>query len=103
MAAKRNGLALLMVLVVILIFILIGLAMLTLAQHESILGRIDTDKTRAFYLAEAGLAKMAEKLQVPIVGNLSEVLTGSLDGGSYHVEIDTNTFPCSGNVSGASL
>jgi hypothetical protein len=94
MAAKRNGLALLMVLVVILIFILIGLAMLTLAQHESILGRIDTDKTRAFYLAEAGLAKMAEKLQVPIVGNLSEVLTGSLDGGSYHVEIDTNTFPC---------
>jgi hypothetical protein len=94
MAAKRTGLALLLVLVIILILILLGFAVLTQSDQESILGRIDSDKNKAFYLAEAGLAKMAERLQNPITGELSEVIEGTLEGGSYRVEIDTNVSPC---------
>jgi Tfp pilus assembly protein PilX len=91
MAAKKKGLALLIVLVVILILILVGFAILTQSEQESILGRIDSDKNKAFYLAEAGPAKMQERLQNPIVGELSEVLEGTLGGGSYRVEIDTSS------------
>jgi Tfp pilus assembly protein PilX len=102
MAKKKKGLALLMVLVVILILILLGFAVLTQSEQESILGRIDSDKNKAFYLAEAGLAKMAEKLQKPIIGNLNEVLTGTLGSGSYSVSIDTNTSPCYVTATGTS-
>jgi hypothetical protein len=94
METKKNGLALPLVLVVIIIFIIVGLSILTLAEQESILGRIDADKNKAFYLAEAGLAKMAEQLQKPVVGDLNEALTGTLEGESYRVEIDTNHSPC---------
>jgi Tfp pilus assembly protein PilX len=102
MAKKRKGLALLVVLIIILILILLGFAVLTQSEHESILGRIESDKNKAFYLAEAGLAKMAEQLQLPIVGNLSEVLTGTLESGSYSVSIDTNTYPCYVTATGIS-
>jgi hypothetical protein len=102
MKAKKNGMALIMVLIVTLIFICIGLAILALSEQESILGRIDTDKNRAFYLAEAGLAKMAEKLETPIVGNLNQVLTGTLEGGTYSVSIDTNLWPCYAVATGTS-
>lgn len=94
MKINKKGVALLMVLIVMMIFIIIGLAVLSLSDQESILGRIDNDKNKAFYLAEAGLAKMSEKLQVPITGNLNTVLTGTLEGGSYSVSIDTNHSPC---------
>jgi hypothetical protein len=94
MSANKKGLVLVIVIIVILILIITGLALLTLAQQESILGGIDFNKNKAFYMAEAGLAKMAEKLQKPITGNLSDVLTGSVEGGSYRVEIDTNYSPC---------
>jgi hypothetical protein len=94
MTTKKNGLVLPIVLVIILILLLTGLVVLMLSEQESILGRIDSDKNKAFYLAEAGLAKMAEKLQKPIIGNINEVLTDSLEGGSYRVEIDTNYSPC---------
>jgi hypothetical protein len=94
MEAKKNGLVLPIVLAITLILLLTGFVILALSQQETILGRIDSDKTKAFYLAESGLAKMSEKLQKPVIGNLNEILTGTLEGGSYRVEIDTNHSPC---------
>jgi hypothetical protein len=94
MARKIKGIVLPIVIVIILILVITGMAILTIAEQESILGAIEANKTKAFYLAEAGLAKMAEKLQKPMVENISEVLTGTLENGSYRVEIDTNSSPC---------
>jgi len=93
------------VLVVVVIFTITGMAVLTLAQQEVTLSRVGEDKTRAFYLAEAGLAKMQEKLQMPVVGEINSTLEESLGVGSYKVELDTSQYPCyvtstgtSGNV-----
>jgi hypothetical protein len=94
MSRKTKGIVLPIVITIILILVMTGMAILTLAEQESILGAIEADKAKAFYLAEAGLAKMAEKLQKPITGTLSEILTESLESGSYRVEIDTNSSPC---------
>jgi hypothetical protein len=94
MSRKMKGIVLPIVIAIILILVITGLAILTMTEQNSILGEIDANKTKAFYFAEAGLAKMAEKLQKPIIGNLNEVLTEPLEGGSYRVSIDTSTFPC---------
>jgi hypothetical protein len=96
MSRKIKGIVLPIVITIILILIITGMAILTMAEQESILGAIETNKAKAFYLAEAGLAKMAEKMQTPIKGkeDLSEVLTESLENGSYRVEIETNSSPC---------
>jgi hypothetical protein len=94
MSRKTKGFVLPIVITIILILVITGMAILTLAEQESILGAIEANKAKAFYLAEAGLAKMTEKLQKPITGTLSEVLTESLEGGSYRVEFDNNSSPC---------
>jgi hypothetical protein len=94
MSRKTKGIVLPIVIVIILILVITGMAILTLAEQESILGAIEANKAKAFYLAEAGLAKMTEKLQKPITETLSEVLTESLEDGSYRVEFDTNSSPC---------
>ena len=64
---QQKGAILVAVIVVAVVFAIIGFSILSIAEHEAILGRIDTDKTRAFYLAEAGLAKLSETLQTPVV------------------------------------
>ncbi|MGA2093296.1 MAG: hypothetical protein ABSH16_07830 [Sedimentisphaerales bacterium] len=94
MSGNTKGIVLPIVIVIILILVITGMAILTLAEQDSILGAIEANKTKAFYLAEAGLAKMSEKMQKPIVENINEVLTETLENGSYRVEIDTNSFPC---------
>jgi hypothetical protein len=60
------------------------------------------DKAKAFYLAEAGLSKLQETLQVPITGGLNELLDKSveetLEQGSYKVELveeDANIYAVS--------
>jgi hypothetical protein len=95
MHRQEKGAILVAVIVVAIIFAIIGFGILTLAEHEAILGRIDTDKTRAFYLAEAGLAKLSETIQTPVVlDELDNVLEGSVEGGSYRVVLDTSQSPC---------
>jgi hypothetical protein len=94
MRRREKGIVLVMVIILAVIITIIGFAVLTLAEQEIIQNRIDADKARAFYLAEAGLAKLQEKLQRPITGNLNEVLEGTLEQGRYRVEIDTNSTPC---------
>jgi Tfp pilus assembly protein PilX len=102
MFRKEKGVILVAVIAVAVIFAIIGLAVLTLAEQEAILGRIEADKTRAFYYAEAGLAKMQEKLQKPVVGVLSSVIEETMEKGRYSVAIDTNQNPCYAISTGAS-
>ena len=95
MFKKEKGYIMVAVIFVAVIFAIIGLAILTLAEHEAILGRIDTDKTRAFYLAEAGLAKLAENLQTPVtLDEIDSTLEGSTEQGNFSVVLDTNSNPC---------
>jgi hypothetical protein len=94
MFIREKGIVLVAVVAIAVIFALIGMAILTLAEQEAILTRIEHNKAEAFYFAEAGLAKLSETLQKPLAGNLNEVLEGSIEQGNYHVEIDTNQTPC---------
>ncbi len=95
MLRKEKGAVLVAVIVVAIIFTIISLAVLTLAEQEAILGRIDTDKTRAFYLAEAGLAKLSETLQKPVtLDKVDNTLQGSIEQNNYLVVLDTNSSPC---------
>ena len=95
MFRKEKGAILVAVIIVALIFTIIGLAVLTLAEQEAILGRIEADKTRAFYLAEAGLAKLSETLQKPVtLSNIDGTIEGSMEQGDFSVVLDTNSSPC---------
>lgn len=94
MIKTEKGFALVAVAVIVLIFAITGMAVLTLAQQEVTLNRIDADKTKAFYLAEAGLAKMQEKLQKPFNKNIDATIEESLETGSFNVELDTSQNPC---------
>jgi hypothetical protein len=94
MFIREKGIVLVAVIAFAVIFAIVGIALLALAEQEAVQTRIEHQKAEAFYFAEAGLAKMSEILQTPIEGNLNEVLEGSLDQGSYRVEIDTNQTPC---------
>jgi hypothetical protein len=105
MVKKEKGFVLIIALLVVLIFTITGMTVLTIAQQEITLSRTDEDKAAAFYLAEAGLAKMQEQLQSPVVGDINNIIEQSLEIGSYKVELDTSQSPCyltstgtSGNV-----
>ncbi len=94
MIKKEKGFVLIAVIVIVVIFAITGMAILTLAQHEVTLNRIDADKAKAFYLAEAGLAKMQERLQKPFKDDINAALEDSLETGSFKVELDTSKNPC---------
>ncbi len=103
MYRREKGAILVAVIIVAIIFAIIGLGILTLGEHEAILGRIYTDKTRAFYLAEAGLAKLSETLQTPVVlQDIDNTLEGSLEQGSFSVVLDTSSYPCYAIATGTS-
>jgi hypothetical protein len=94
MCKREKGIVLVAVVAFAIIFAIVGIALIAVAEQEVVQTRIEHQKAEAFYLAEAGLAKMSEILQTPIVGDLNEVLTGSIDQSSYLVKIDTNLTPC---------
>ncbi len=102
MIKKEKGFVLIAVVVVVVIFAITGMAVLTLAQQEVTLNRIDEDKTKAFYLAEAGLAKMQEKLQKPYIDEINTTLEDSLETGSFKVDLDTSQKPCYVTATGTS-
>ena len=102
MCAKEKGSVLVAVIIVAIIFALIGWGVLILAEQQSVLTRIDMDKAKAFYLAEAGLSKYQETLQGHITGGINELLDKSfedtLEQGSYKVELveeDANIYAVS--------
>ncbi len=90
MNRKEQGFILPLIVLLTIIFAILGIAVLRMAEHEATLTRIDMDKTRAFYLAEAGLAKLSEALQVATATNSPQDLQGTTEEGSYYVTIDTN-------------
>ena len=95
MHRQGKGAILVAVILVAVIFAIIGFGILTLGEHEGILGRINNDKTRAFYLAEGGLAKLSEILQVPVsLGEIDGTIEGSTEQGSFRVVLDTSSSPC---------
>jgi type II secretory pathway pseudopilin PulG len=105
MPEREKGFVLIAVIVVVVIFAITAMAVLTLAQQEVTLSRVDEDKAAAFYLAEAGLAKMQEKLQKPFKDDINSAIEESFETGSFKVELDTSKNPCyvtavgtSGNV-----
>jgi hypothetical protein len=91
---SRKGAVLVVAVVIAVIFAIVGFAILALAEQEIILTKIEMDKVKAFYYAESGLAKLSETLQTPIAGNFNEVLEGSIEQGSFRVQLDTNQSPC---------
>ena len=90
MNRKKQGSVLPMIVLLTLILAILGMAVLRMAEHEGSLTRIDMDKTRAFYLAEAGLAKLSESLQVTTVTSSTPDLYGTTEEGSYYVALDMN-------------
>jgi len=94
MHRQGKGTILVAVIIVAVIFAIIGLGILTIGEHEAILGRIDSNKTKAFYLAEGGLAKLSETLQVPVaLGDIDDPIEGSTEQGSFRVVLDTSSSP----------
>ena len=102
MPKKNEGIVLIVVIVVVLIITITGMAALVLAEQQIILSRIDADKAKAFYLAEAGLAKMQEFLQKPLTSNVQTVLEDSMVSGVYNVQLDTSQNPCYVTATGIS-
>ncbi len=107
MLRKEKGLILPAVVAIVVIFAVIGMTILTLAGQEVVLGRVEANRAKAFYLAEAGLAKMQEKLMTDqalgqSVGGEAIVLEESLESGTYTVVLDTNQTPCYAIATGTS-
>jgi hypothetical protein len=107
MLKRQKGIVLVLVIIVAVIFAIIGLGVLTLAEQEAILTRVEADKAKAFYLAEAGLAKLQETFQVPITGGmagmLGKPLEETLEQGRYSVElveVDANYYAVSTGICG---
>jgi len=94
MFRRKKGIVLVVVITVAVIFAIIGFATLSIAEQEINLARIEADRIKAFYYAEAGLAKLSEALQYPAAGNLNEVLAKSIGQGNFSVTLDVKQKPC---------
>jgi len=95
MLRREKGIVLTAVIIIAIILAIMGISILTLAEQEATQTRIETNKNKAFYLAEAGMAKLSETLNKPLLlGDLDTTLTGSIEGCSYRVVLDANSSPC---------
>ena len=92
MLKSEKGSVLLAAAVLILIFTLLGLSVLSLANSEILQARKDVNRTKAFYLAEAGVARLTANLSS---SNFSTIGETTLGCGSYHVDFNTTgSEPC---------
>ncbi|MBN1391921.1 MAG: hypothetical protein JW947_03860 [Sedimentisphaerales bacterium] len=82
-ADSRNGVALVVVAVVTIIFTLLGLSVLSMVNSEIAMARQAADKAKAFYLAEAGVEVFTIKLVKGESAGIGETLLGE---GSYGVQ-----------------
>jgi len=81
--STRKGIALVTVAIVSLILIILGFSMLNMVNDEITLARNAVNKTKAFYLAEAGVEIFTTRLNKGKFGNVEEIALGE---GSYHVD-----------------
>jgi len=84
---SESGIALITVLSITLIITILGFSLLTLAEGEVTLTQKAINRTKAFYLAEAGISKLATRLQNNEFGNIENTPLGE---GSFRVEIYTD-------------
>jgi len=85
--SSEKGIVLVAVLVFTLILTLLGFSVLSVANSEIALAQKDVDKTKAFYLAEAGLEIFRAKLSSgEIRGGQSGSIEGDLGEGNYRVD-----------------
>jgi len=82
---SEKGMALLAVSIIVLIFTLLGLSVLGVANSEILQVRKEINKTKAFYLAEAGVARLTANLYNGNFANIGETALGC---GSYRVDFN---------------
>jgi hypothetical protein len=83
-AKSERGIALLGVIIFTLIFTILGFSAMYLAGSEAILSQGDVKRTQAFYLAEAGIARLTTQLLNKESENIDET---ALENGSYTVTL----------------
>jgi hypothetical protein len=81
--SSEKGMALLAVVVCVLIFIILGISLLSMVNNEIVLAQDVVNKTKAFYLAEAGVEIFSAKLSNGETENIGETALGD---GSYRVD-----------------
>lgn len=88
---SEKGVVLLAVVVSILIIAILGFSVLHLADTEIMLTQKDVNKTKAFYLAEAGLGELTTILHNKELGyfenSTGRIENASLGEGSYEVDV----------------
>ncbi len=82
--ATERGIALVTVVGLAVIIIVLGFSLLTLAKSEIILTQKAIKRTKAFYLAEAGLSKLATRLHNNEFENIENTALGE---GHYRVDV----------------
>ncbi len=87
---SEGGIVLVAVMVFTLILTILGFSVLSVADSEIVLTRKDINKTRAFYLAEAGVEILNTRLRNGIFGNIEDTPLG---GGSYRIDYYSGANP----------
>ncbi len=82
MLKSEKGIVLAVVVVFICILTILGFSVLSVANSEIILTQKAANKTKAFYLAEAGLGIFAARLSNGVLGSIEETALGE---GSYQL------------------
>ena len=79
----ERGMALVVAIAFTFIFTLLGFSMLSLAGTEIMLTQKELDSTKAFYAAEAGLARLTTRLYNKQLGDIADTTVGDV---SYKVD-----------------
>lgn len=87
---SERGAALVIVVIIGCIFTIIGFSVLGLAGSEKILTQKAVKGTRAFHLAEAGVARFVAN---GYGGNFADISETALGDGSYWVDVYTDVYP----------
>ena len=87
---QKRGLALVAVVVFTCIFVILGYSILNLAKSEIVMTQKELNSERAFYAAEAGLAKMTTKLYNEEFEDISDTILGDA---KYKVELNLEADP----------
>ena len=87
---SERGSALVIVVIIGCIFTIIGFSVLGLAGSEKVLTQKALKKTRAFHLAEAGVARFVANGYNNDFSDISETALGD---GSYRVDVYTDVYP----------
>lgn len=87
---SERGSALVIVIIIGCIFTIIGFSVLGLAGSEKVLTQKTLKKTRAFHLAEAGIARFIAN---GYNGDFSDISETALGNGGYRVDVFTDVYP----------